>query len=737
MEFLGLIVSLAVLAFLLLPVLTFLRLARVSRELDELSARVQAMERASGVSRAQAEPVPRPVANEGPMPAPSAPVAPVTPVEPVVLAAPPDAAAVAAMGGGDTVPPLPERAATEPPDLESRIGGRGLLYTGVVVLLFGVSFFLKYAFDNAWINETGRVVLGAVAGVALVAGGLRLAVRGLAVFGQALAGTGLAVLYLAVFAALNFYGLIGPRAAFALLALITLGASLTADRQRSQALAFIAVGGGFLTPFLVGGDENAQLTLFTYLAILICGTLVLALRHQWLGLNALSYLFTFVTVVAWAGRYYTSGQWLRTLLFLTLFCVLFVVILRETRRVAGMTARLVTGLLATAPLFYHLAAVFMTSDHPPAIHIYLIAFTVGGLWLTADPHRPWIRLLILIAGLSPMFGSLTLPNGISWIVPNVVTIVAVAALHAMALLDRVFRQQARLVLADLLSLHLTGLGLFALLYNSLQPAYPGFRGGLAALIALGTIAFARSVRRHEPLAALNAVALAFTLAAIGVAVQFDGPAVIVGWAAEGAAVAWFGLRASSVAFQFGGLVLWAFAVSRMLDGYFATPAGFTALFNQRTMTTVFVVALGYALAWLFNRSEATGAGRTRAVLHVVCSALTMAWITAEIQSYWEVRYERPQAYLYKQVMLSLGWGLYGALLIALGMKRRYAPVRYIGITIIAGTIVKVFLYDLLELGGIYRVIGFLAFGILLVLVSYLYQKRRTGAVPQPPPSPPA
>ena len=42
-------------------------------------------------------------------------------------------------------------------DLESRVGGRWLLYTGIAILLIGVSFFLKYAFDNAWIDERGRV----------------------------------------------------------------------------------------------------------------------------------------------------------------------------------------------------------------------------------------------------------------------------------------------------------------------------------------------------------------------------------------------------------------------------------------------------------------------------------------------------------------------------------------------------------------------------------------------------
>jgi uncharacterized membrane protein len=49
----------------------------------------------------------------------------------------------------------------------------------------------------------------------------------------------------------------------------------------------------------------------------------------------------------------------------------------------------------------------------------------------------------------------------------------------------------------------------------------------------------------------------------------------------------------------------------------------------------------------------------------------------------------------------------------------------------------VFFYDLWELGGIYRVIGFLGFGLLLVLVSYLYQRGRVAAKQQPvgPPEP--
>jgi uncharacterized membrane protein len=715
-------------AFVLMPILTFLRLGRLSRELEALSERVEQLE-ARSAAAAAAE------STAGANAAAAAGFVSLVPDAPVASAsasAPGEiwtdlAAAASGREGGPAAPAVP--VAPEAPaaleDFESRIGGRGLLYTGVLVLLFGVSFFLKYAFDNAWVNETGRVALGGLAGLALVAAGVRFANHGLTVFGQALAGTGLAVLYLAIYAALSFYELIGPTAAFAAMVLVTIGGAVLAHGQRAQALAFIAVGGGFLTPFLVGSGQNAQLTLFSYLVLLVAGTLGLALRHQWLALNAVSYVFTVLTVFGWAWRHYSDDQWLRTLLFLTLFGVLFLIILRETARASGTTARLVAALLTTGPLLYHMAAIVITSSHPPAIHIYLIAFTAAGLWLTADPQRPWIRLLVLLGAYIPLFGTLTLPDGISWFVPNVVTIVAVAALHLMALVDRIVRQEENFETPDLVALQVTGLGLFALLYEALQPVYPNFRGGLAALVALGALGLWRWMLPRERVAALNAAALGFTLAAIGIAVEFDGPPVVIGWAAEGAAAAWFGLRAPSLAFQIGGLILWALAAMQLVDGFFETPVNFMMLVNARALATAFVVVLGYCLAWLFNRSAAPAAGRIRAALHVAVSVLTIMWITAEIQSYWDVRADRAQAFLYEQVMLSLAWGLYGALLIALGMHRGYAPVRYIGMTVLAITVLKVFFYDLWELGGIYRVIGFLGFGILLVLVSYLYQKRKT------------
>ncbi len=704
---LALVLALLVL-IIILPLTTSLRVLRLTREVEELREHVALLQKQLGVTGA-----------------------------PPSSSEPEHATEVSTTPSLDPMPQSPPAATSlnvqEAQDLEGRIGGRGLLYTGVLILLFGVSFFLKYAFDNEWIDETGRVLLGGLVGILLIVGGIRLTARDLVPFGQALIGAGLAILYLVIYTALSFYALIRSSTALGLLILVSIAAAVFADRQRSQALAFIAVGGGFLSPFLVGFRADTQVALFTYDALLVAGTLLLSRRQRWHALNALSYTCTVVTVAAWMSLHYQDRLWLRTLLFLTLYCVMFVQVLRASRDGHTGVARLVTALLATAPLFYHLVAVVLTARHPPAIHIYLIAFTAIGLVVTAEPHRPGLRLLLLFGSYIPLFGRLTLPLGISWVIANTITIMAVAALHLLAPLDRAFRQEQRLQLTELVTLHVAALGLYGLLYQALGGAYPDWRGALGAILAAGAIVLWQTLRGKDSTASLAACALAFTLSAIAVAIQFDGPAAVAAWAAEGAAAIWIGLRVASAIVQFGGLTLWGLAIIRLLDGYFDTATHFVPLFNVRAATTSFVVIVTYLLGWMFARHRNAGVhrGRIRAALHVVASILTAAWITAEVGSYWDLRYERPQAHLYELLYLSLGWGLYGALLIVIGMRRAYGPDRYIGITVLAVTALKVFFYDFWQLGGVYRVVGFIVVGMLLLGVSFLYQRRRAPRVPTP------
>jgi len=73
-------------------------------------------------------------------------------------------------------------------------------------------------------------------------------------------------------------------------------------------------------------------------------------------------------------------------------------------------------------------------------------------------------------------------------------------------------------------------------------------------------------------------------------------------------------------------------------------------------------------------------------------------------------------------MVSVTWGVYATVVILIGLRRRYAPIRYFAMVVFGVTIVKVFAFDMAELDRIYRVSSVIGLGILLLLTSYLYNR---------------
>jgi len=77
--------------------------------------------------------------------------------------------------------------------LESRIGSHWLNRIGIAAVLIGVSYFLKFAFDNNWIGPAGRVSIGLLAGIAVVIWSERFRRRGYKAFSYSLKAVGIGV----------------------------------------------------------------------------------------------------------------------------------------------------------------------------------------------------------------------------------------------------------------------------------------------------------------------------------------------------------------------------------------------------------------------------------------------------------------------------------------------------------------------------------------------------------------
>lgn len=738
---------------LVLPILSFLRAQEARRLAQSLGDRVQALEAA--IARLSAgQRVERPLAPTA-TPAAAAPVRPAEDVRPLVAPAPvparvegpaaprpvsveppavaiPAAAAAAPAAAASSAAPAAPPAAT-PDDLEQRIGSRWLLYAGIAAVVLGMSYFVKFAFDNGWVSEPLRVAGGLAIGLGLVAAGMRFSARGLPLFGQALAGGGVLILYLAIYAALHFYRLVSEAPAFVLMALVTGAAAWLADKQRSQVLAMLALVGGFATPILVGGERDAQVVLFTYMAILIAGAALLARRHDWPLLAAGSYMCTLLLVMAWFGDSYDESRWLRTELFLTVYVVLFGfmlhVLLASKNR--SPQALLSITLLATAPLAYHLASVGLLHAQPPAWLVYLVVVTVAGLAVAERAKSAWLRIAVLVFVGVPAFGWLIDLQYPAWLVLGMGITVALYALHLVAQWEATVETDDDTGLDTGQAIHtqLNGLLLPFTLYWVCEEHAPLWSTWAVSVPAVWNALVAVVARDRAPRMALQFTVLAATLTAATVVVAFDGPAVPAAWVAEGAFLGWLAMRERSRALGWGaGFLVLGGSLSML--GNLASPPELNQLpvFNPRALAALLVLGL---LGWLAVRMQSDEApevrGGPRDAVIVLTNLLALVLVSAEIHGFFQQRAAGTEASLAEQLTLSVSWALYAVVLIAVGISRQYVPARYFAIALFGITVFKVLANDLAGLDRFYRMLTVLGVGVLLLVASYLYQRRSVGS----------
>ena len=85
---------------------------------------------------------------------------------------------------------------------------------------------------------------------------------------------------------------------------------------------------------------------------------------------------------------------------------------------------------------------------------------------------------------------------------------------------------------------------------------------------------------------------------------------------------------------------------------------------------------------------------------------------------------------------SLAWIAFAFALLALGIYRRQSMLRYASLVVLLVAVAKVFLLDMADLTGLYRVASFVGLGLSLVGIGFLYQRyvfKRPDAPPEEPP----
>jgi len=216
-------------------------------------------------------------------------------------------------------------------DLEKKIGQYWLNRIGIVAMLIGVSYFLKYAFENNWIGPGGRIVIGLFAGIGLTLWSERFRARGYATFSYSLKAVGIGTLYLSLWGAFQVYHLIPSSAAFLAMVIVTASTIALSLSQDAELLASFALVGGFATPVLLSTGQNHEVVLFSYVGLLDVAILGMTVFKPWRRLLWGSFAGTIILYYGWYGDYYSQEQRALTVFFAALFAALFAVIPLATR----------------------------------------------------------------------------------------------------------------------------------------------------------------------------------------------------------------------------------------------------------------------------------------------------------------------------------------------------------------------------------------------------------------------
>ncbi len=155
-----------------------------------------------------------------------------------------------------------------------------LLKLGGLLLLIGLGWFATYAFMNNWIGPAGRITLGIIAGVIVLALGTWRIKKYINQGGVFLV-IGSAGILLTVFAAREYYGMFTPLFALIIMFLSTAYISLISVKYNAFTTSLSGLVLSFAAPLLTNGSQN-EVGLFSYLFVVTLGAIwIVAIKNNW------------------------------------------------------------------------------------------------------------------------------------------------------------------------------------------------------------------------------------------------------------------------------------------------------------------------------------------------------------------------------------------------------------------------------------------------------------------------
>ena len=682
-----------------------------------------------GQTPSKPEPLPEPEAETRPAPSrePRPEIEPPATVQ--ALPPPPNDAPLHRLPG----PPPPDR--TSGPGLEAVLGTKWLGWAGIVMLVMGVGYLLKYAYDNDLIGPTGRLAIGLLFGIAALATGHLLKKRGYSVMFQTLTGGGIAIFYTCIYFSFQVYGLIEPMPAMVLSIFVTLGAVVLAVAHNAPVIAMVGLIGGFLSPVLFSTGENHPYLLFNYVIALDLVALGVAYFRKWHAVQGLAFVGTLLLYLGWYGRYYDESQMTPALLYLSVFYAIFLLIpifhalARRSQTTAPglvlMSVNALFSLLAYADILY--------DQYRPILGFVVLGqavlvFVLFLVWVRRRGKAEAMGESLLILALALV----TLAVPIQLRVYGIAVAWAVEGVLFTFLGLRFNKMSCRV--GGTGALLLAGMALLTQLPLHELPFVPVFNIGFGSwslvIAAAAIIAYRLKTRGGEKPMAVLAAAAGFGLLCLLLSLEashywdfsdsewahnYRLDTLVALWAVIPTAVVLANRRWGRPTWHWLAWLCFAVGFLFFIAGMetYAHPSTWLVLNPTCFSKLVFAVAL-----FLCARILAEAGGRSSERLEFFGQVLVL-WLIGAEWTRWSDFNDMISARM-GNVLISASWAAQALILIWVGLITRRGFRRYTGLGIFVLAAGKTVLFDITE--TVYQIVSFMVIGVLALGAAYFYQR---------------
>ncbi len=652
------------------------------------------------------------------------------------------------------------------PDLEKFIGENLANKIGIAVLVLGIAFFVKYAIDKDWIKEGGRIAIGLICGGILtgLAHSLRNSYRS---FSSVLVGGGLCIFYFTIGFAYHEYGMMSQWKAFASMVVITAFAVTLSLLYNRLELAVLATIGGFITPFLVSNGSNNYVALFTYLAILNVGLLVMAYFKRWPAINVIALFFTLIIYGSWLGLYSDAPGFSarNALLFATLFYGLFVATntinnLREKRLFTAFDF----CILLSINCLYYTAGIIILKEVSGGMYKGLFTaalgvFNLAMAWVLFRNKKADKNFIYLLIGLTLTYISLVAPVQLSG--HNITLFWAAECV----LLYWLYRRSG-IVLLKMAAILISALSIVSLAMD-LQQSY----GGAALLpvvinkafitaivVAVAHLLFYLQVKKADngdyvagvpnklvsQILLILFILLFYSAGALEINYQLGqyqpgtgakfiylqlytfcfAFVLLLSFNRYSAAVT--NVRNGILALCFGMYVLYISSINSASQNMLVQGNGL--LFSGHWLADVFFIGLAIVVIHYIRKNSTALSHFLQAFSWTIAIAI-LIFISVEVgQAFVWLRYSGvPDGIeklngMYSKAGITITWALSSFVLMWLGMKHRYKPLRILSLSLFCLALLKLFLWDIRNIGEGGKIAAFIMLGVLLLIISFMYQR---------------